>query len=367
MVEFGVHLSSANGNVSEVRVGKTADASLLLKTRCTPSERYSMNRVDDFLSNNVNGFSGNIVLTDTYVHRLHPETVGAFVGDRFCFTHAPEAHHIDQFAFKLTTILRIGRVTAVTLLTKDGSPHSVQMHMTAQEAAANVGFNDARMTHFVVERGVIHEVTSAAVRASRHLAEVTSILHSGESCVVPQREAKLAILVGGRSDLPQVRESTLFQTLQQLGIEFTVAVISSEQNPEQLRTYCKSLKRREVRIAICIAGAVPGLPAAVKAHLPTMPVIAVPLTGGGLNATEIMLGALSLPARRPVILTGLDRAGLRKAARLAAEYLAAADDRLAAAYDEFVRNDTPEPDYWVPVEEPSVEDELQKQKLARRT
>src|SRR5262249_41351401 len=102
------------------------------------------------------------------------------------------------------------------------------------------------------------------------------------------------------------------------------------------------------------AGLVPGLPAAVKAHLPNLPVISVPLTSGDMDAREILLGSLSLPARRPVLITGINRSGLRKAAHVACEIFGAVDRNFKQAYESYVRASTPSPDYDVSIEDSST-------------
>jgi phosphoribosylcarboxyaminoimidazole (NCAIR) mutase len=92
---------------------------------------------------------------------------------------------------------------------------------------------------------------------------------------------------------------------------------------------------------------VPGLPAAVKAHLPAVPVIGVPLSVPEFSAHDILLASLSVPARRPIMLTGIDEVGLKKAAYLACDILACSSSSLREQYERFLKEATPSPDFYV--------------------
>jgi len=317
-------------------------------------------KTDDFLSNNVNAFAGHLVICDSYVVRLYPSAVAEVAAGNRVYEYAPESTHIDQFGFKLSTILRLRRATSLTTVTKDGSPHSVQIPLIAQEAAQNTGFPLSGLKFVVIENGHLVSVSNPAVRAARHLSEVESLIAARATTKekpVPEFIApscgsdvgKVAILVGGRCDLDVVKRSRLLATLETMGVPFTVSVISSEQNPEELRSYCHRIVDDGVCACICVAGLVPGLPAAVKAHAPSMPVISVPISTPDFHARDIMMSSFSLPSRRPVILSGLNESGLNKAAHLVCELIAVGSPAFRHAYTEFIRRSTPTPDYDVDV------------------
>jgi hypothetical protein len=132
--------------------------------------------MDDFVSNNVNAFSGQLVLCDSYVPRLYPQIVEQVAEGAPCYFFTPEACHIDQLGFKLTTVFRLGRVTKIKVLTKDGSPHSLQIPLVVQEAAINADFAPDRIRFFVVEKGQLFEVSHESVRKARHLSEIEVLL-----------------------------------------------------------------------------------------------------------------------------------------------------------------------------------------------
>jgi 5-(carboxyamino)imidazole ribonucleotide mutase len=315
--------------------------------------------MDDFLANNVNAFSGDVLLCDTYVTRMYPQIVDSVKQGRACFSYAPETCHVDQLGFKLSTAFRLGRMTSLDVLTKDGSPHSLQIPLIVQEAATNASFPFSKIRIFVIEKGTLVQVSHVAVRLARHLSEVNAMLQ-GTQKSYPEEQVSLmserpvefsdfwlAILVGGRSDLSKVQSSGLLSILDKVGVRYEVSVISSEQNPEELREYCRTVSRRDVALFICIAGSVPGLPAVVKAHLPAIPVIGVPLSVPEFDARDILLASLSVPARRPIMLTGINEVGLKKAAYLACDILACNSSRLREQYDKFLKEATPSPDFHV--------------------
>jgi 5-(carboxyamino)imidazole ribonucleotide mutase len=315
--------------------------------------------MDDFLSNNVNAFSGDVLLCDTYVVRMYPEIVASAAQGRSSFSYAPEACHVDQLGFKLSTAFRLGRMASLDVLTKDGSPHSLQIPLIVQEAAANTSFPPSSIRFLVVEKGVVTEVSHEAVRTARHLSEVNTLLenvpesesgadvYSASEATTKFSDLWLSVLVGGRSDLGRVKSSGLLTILDKVGVRYEVSVISSEQNPEELREYCRTANKRGVKLFICIAGSVPGLPAAVKAHLPAVPVIGVPLSVPEFSARDILMASFSVPARRPIMLTGIDEVGLKKAAYLACEIIACSSTTLREQYEKFLKEATPSPDFHV--------------------
>lgn len=311
---------------------------------------------DSFLSNNVNGFEGHLLICDSYVSRLYPSIVSELSTGKQVFEYSPESNHIDQLGFKLCTALRLHRIDSMTTLTKDGSPHSLQIPLVAQEAAQNVDFPLSSVYHFVVEQNRLVAISKDAVRTARHLSEITTLLDKSQedhpvgglevSNEVTRRN-EVAILVGGRSDLDVLNRSKLLPMLRQMDVPFIVTVISSEQNPRELRDYCLNVLSARISVCICVAGLVPGLPAAVKSHIPTLPVIAVPISGPGFDARDIMLASFSLPSRRPVMLSGLDEAGLNKAAHLVCELIGIGEPAFRRGYSRYLDESTPKPDYEI--------------------
>jgi len=135
-----------------------------------------MTQARDIISVNVNMFSGDLLLSCTYAPDVDPEVYARLAKKRSAYTFCPELHHLDKLGFKLCTIFRLDRVNSVTVLTKDGSPHSMQIPLMVQEAAEDVGFDKANIHYYCLEGGGLHEFSDLAVRKARHYSEIERLL-----------------------------------------------------------------------------------------------------------------------------------------------------------------------------------------------
>jgi 5-(carboxyamino)imidazole ribonucleotide mutase len=70
----------------------------------------------------------------------------------------------------------------------------------------------------------------------------------------------------------------------------------------------------------------------VAAHT-TLPVIGVPLSGGGLNGVDALYSTVQMPPGIPVATVAID--GSKNAAILVAEMIAVTDESMAKQLDEF--------------------------------
>lgn len=148
--------------------------------------------------------------------------------------------------------------------------------------------------------------------------------------------SKISIICGGIDDDETVKKSGMLKILEEVGVSYEYSFISSDQNPADLRNYCSNIPKTDIELFICIAGLVPALPGAVKALLPTYPVIGVPLTTQDYKASEIMLASFSCPTKRPIIILGVNEMGLKKAAYCALEILSLKDNKLKSRYEKFL-------------------------------
>src|SRR3989338_8340520 len=115
-------------------------------------------------SNNV---QGTVVIYAYDTHEVAPHHLTRLIdgveGKVNVYYFCAEKSHIHELAQKLPTILRLGKVTNVSVLTKDGSPHDVQMHTLTEEVAENMNFG-GDVHHYVVEKGKMYDVSRKAVR-----------------------------------------------------------------------------------------------------------------------------------------------------------------------------------------------------------
>ncbi|TFF91662.1 4Fe-4S ferredoxin [Candidatus Thorarchaeota archaeon] len=86
-----------------------------------------------------------------------------------------EESHINQAGFKIGSIVRYSGIEKIAVLTVDGSPHCVQLHFVVEDVKRHFT-PEIEITHYVVEKGKIHEISSQAVKTSRHLSKVQRML-----------------------------------------------------------------------------------------------------------------------------------------------------------------------------------------------
>ena len=168
---------------------------------------------------NVNQFEGDIFLTCTYSPQISPEDFQQLAQGRTAYSFSPELTHLDILGFKLCTIFRLDRVKSLIALTKDGSPHSMQIPLMIQEAAEDVGFPKENIKYYCLEGGELHEFSDLAVRKARHyseieslmpygkLAKVTRILRSENGCPNDRAETYMSVLDHLREEVEEVADA----------------------------------------------------------------------------------------------------------------------------------------------------------------
>lgn len=281
---------------------------LVLGTFLSPLGEY-------FTTAHTNNMQGSVIIYGHDIHEVAPHHLSRLVdgteGKTNVYYFCAEKSHIHELAQKLPTVLRLGDVSRVYVLTKDGSPHDVQIHTLTEEVAENMNFG-GNVRHYVVENGNMYQISRQAVRKSRHLSEIELTL---EAKIV---QRKVALLLGSRRDEPAVIRSGLLQLFDKAGVAYEYSIISSDRNPDALRDYCRNLSG-DVKVIIAVAGLVPNLPLVVKSWVPHIPVISVPIPGEGYEPKDILLASASTPGERPIILSGIGNQGLTKAGYLVLE------------------------------------------------
>jgi hypothetical protein len=86
-----------------------------------------------------------------------------------------EETHVNQAGFKVASIIRYAGISEVIVLTIDGSPHCVQLHYIVEDIKQHFT-PEIKTTHFVVEKGIVHEISPEAVKRSRHLSKIQKML-----------------------------------------------------------------------------------------------------------------------------------------------------------------------------------------------
>jgi phosphoribosylaminoimidazole carboxylase PurE protein len=144
--------------------------------------------------------------------------------------------------------------------------------------------------------------------------------------------ARVAIVVGSQSDLPQVEE--VQKTLEHLGIDCEVHVMSAHRTPEKVRQFAQGARQQGIGVIIAAAGMAAHLPGVVAAWT-TLPVIGLPLARSALQGLDSLLSIVQMPPGVPVACVGID--GARNAALLAASILSLGDQAVREALEGYRR------------------------------
>ncbi len=146
--------------------------------------------------------------------------------------------------------------------------------------------------------------------------------------------ARVMVLLGSKSDLPVVEG--LLALLDRFGLPHRVEIASAHRQPDRLRRLVAAGDRDGIAVYIAVAGMAAHLPGVV-ASLTPRPVIGVPVAAGPLAGIDALLSMAQMPAGVPVATVAIGPAGAKNAAVLAARILALGDARVAAALDDFRR------------------------------
>jgi len=86
-----------------------------------------------------------------------------------------EETHMNQAGFKIGSIIKYAGITDVAVLTVDGSPHCVQLHYVIEDIKRHFA-PEIKTIHYVIEKGKVHEISADAVKRSRHLSKIQSMI-----------------------------------------------------------------------------------------------------------------------------------------------------------------------------------------------
>ena len=142
----------------------------------------------------------------------------------------------------------------------------------------------------------------------------------------------VGIIMGSQSDWETMRHAS--ETLEALGIDHDVRVVSAHRTPDLLYEYAETAVERGLEVIIAGAGGAAHLPGMTAAKT-RLPVIGVPVQSKVLNGQDSLLSIVQMPAGIPVATVAIGRAGAVNAALLAASILATRDASVAEALDGF--------------------------------
>ena len=149
--------------------------------------------------------------------------------------------------------------------------------------------------------------------------------------------APVAIIMGSTSDWDTMRHTS--ETLESLGVEHDIQVVSAHRTPDLLFEFAESAIDRGVRVIIAGAGGAAHLPGMTAAKT-RLPVIGVPVQSRALSGKDSLLSIVQMPAGVPVATMAIGKAGAINAGLMAAAMLATTDEAVAAALDDYRQQQT---------------------------
>ncbi|MFQ5608980.1 MAG: 5-(carboxyamino)imidazole ribonucleotide mutase [Woeseiaceae bacterium] len=148
---------------------------------------------------------------------------------------------------------------------------------------------------------------------------------------------RVGIIMGSRSDWETMRHAS--DTLDELGVDYDVQIVSAHRTPDLLFEYAASAVDRGLKVIIAGAGGAAHLPG-MAASKTRIPVLGVPVESKSLSGEDSLLSIVQMPAGIPVGTLAIGRAGAVNAALLAAAILAIEDASVASALDDYRRAQT---------------------------
>ena len=142
----------------------------------------------------------------------------------------------------------------------------------------------------------------------------------------------VGIIMGSSSDWETMRHAS--ETLESLGVEHEVKVVSAHRTPKRLYDYAGQAKARGLKLIIAGAGGAAHLPG-MAASMTPLPVLGVPVQSKALSGLDSLLSIVQMPAGVPVGTLAIGTPGARNAGLLAVRILAAVRPELREKLRQF--------------------------------
>ncbi|MDT8450595.1 MAG: 5-(carboxyamino)imidazole ribonucleotide mutase [Wenzhouxiangellaceae bacterium] len=148
---------------------------------------------------------------------------------------------------------------------------------------------------------------------------------------------RVGIVMGSQSDWPTMSRAS--ETLDALGVEHEVQIVSAHRTPEKMLEYARTAAGRGLKVIIAGAGGAAHLPGMLAAAT-TLPVLGVPVQSRALNGLDSLLSIVQMPRGVPVATLAIGESGAVNAGLLAASILGISDPDLQQRYGDWRRAQT---------------------------
>ncbi len=136
--------------------------------------------------------------------------------------------------------------------------------------------------------------------------------------------------MGSTSDWETMKHTC--DILDELNVPYEKKVVSAHRTPDYMFEYAENARERGLKVIVAGAGGAAHLPGMVAAKT-TLPVIGIPVQSKALNGLDSLLSIVQMPGGVPVATVAIGKAGATNAGLLAAQFLSAFDEQLAAVLD----------------------------------
>ena len=144
--------------------------------------------------------------------------------------------------------------------------------------------------------------------------------------------AKVAVIMGSKSDWPTMQEAT--DLMDRFEVEYEVEVVSAHRTPDKLMSFSAAAADRGIQVIIAGAGGAAHLPGMVASKT-RLPVLGVPVQSKALSGVDSLYSIAQMPRGVAVGSMAIGGAGAFNAGLLACQMLANQDADLAQRIEDF--------------------------------
>lgn len=142
----------------------------------------------------------------------------------------------------------------------------------------------------------------------------------------------VGVVMGSSSDWPTMSKAV--DVLEHFGVAYEAKVVSAHRMPDEMFDYAERAAGRGLRAIIAGAGGAAHLPGMLSAKT-LVPVLGVPVASRHLSGQDSLLSIVQMPAGIPTATFAIGEAGAINAALFAVALLAADDERLVVALQQY--------------------------------
>lgn len=134
--------------------------------------------MESLLEKNIYDFKGNVLICGTCLKNMFKDSFLELSSQYDCVVGlCLERDHINMAITKITGILSVGKVTRLTFVSVDKSPHCVQLHYIKNEIYRVMDKDKLPVIdNIIINNDGIHYISDNTIRLSKNLVELESVI-----------------------------------------------------------------------------------------------------------------------------------------------------------------------------------------------